>query len=233
MAQIIENVAHRVGMKTAEDLFDTIGYGGIPMSRIAVRLRDECEKMLKVQETEQQNADEAVLADVQEKGARRAANVKGGGVIVDGAAGCLVKFAKCCNPLPGDPVIGFVTRGFGISVHKRDCPNAVAGVADASQADRWLSAHWEKEKRDSVYEAALSILAEDKIGVLAEISAALADMRVPVMTINVAPPKNARAVINLTVGCRDTEHYHSIVSRLNAIETIISVVRGADGKAFS
>ena len=233
MEQIIESVARRLGVQSAEDLYDTVGYGGIAMSRIAVRLRDECNKLIKTQEDAAKDIDAEALAIIQEKNAQRSASQHSkGGVVVDGAAGCLVKFAKCCNPLPGDPVIGFVTRGFGISVHKRDCPNAISGAADASQADRWLPAHWEKDTGNSTYEASLALLAEDKIGVLAEVSAALAEMRVPVMTVNVAPPKNERAVIYLTVGCRDTEHYNSIVSRLRAIPTVLSVMRNADRKAF-
>lgn len=81
-----------------------------------------------------------------------------------------------------------------------------------------------------MYEAALCIVAEDKIGVLAEVSAALAEMRIPVLTINVAPPKEERATINLTVGCKDINHYHAIVNRLNAIPTVIRVSRGQDRK---
>ena len=230
--EVIESVARRLGMQSAEDLFDTVGYGGIAMSRIAVRLRDECVKMLKTQETESKDADAAALADIHEKSAQHKGSARGaGGIVVDGAAGCLVKFAKCCNPLPGDSVIGFVTRGFGVSVHKRDCPNALSGVADASQSDRWLPAHWEAETRSAMYEASLSIVAEDKIGVLAEVSATLAEMRVPVMTVNVAPPKNERAVIHLTVGARDIEHYNTIVARLRAIHTVLSVTRSTDRKA--
>ena len=232
-AEVIENVARRLGVQSAEDLYDTVGYGGITMSRIAVRLRDECNKLIKAQEESAKDVDAEALALIQEKSEKRDQSKHGkGGVIVDGAAGCLVKFAKCCNPLPGDPVIGFVTRGFGISVHKRDCPNAIAGSSDPSQEDRWLPAHWEKDTRAATYEASLALLAEDKIGVLAEVSAALAEMRVPVMTVNVAPPKNERAIIYLTVGCRDTEHYNSIVSRLRSIPTVLSVMRNADRKAF-
>ncbi len=233
MEEVIESVARRLGVQSAEDLYDTVGYGGITMSRIAVRLRDECNKLIKAQEDAVKDADAEALAIIQEKSALRSRSQHShGGVVVDGAAGCLVKFAKCCNPLPGDPVIGFVTRGFGISVHKRDCPNAISGSKEPSQADRWLSAHWERDTGNSTYEASLALLAEDKIGVLAEVSAALAEMRVPVMTVNVAPPKNERAVIYLTVGCRDTEHYNSIVSRLRAIPTVLSVMRNADRKAF-
>ncbi len=233
MTEITESVAKRLGVQTVDDLYDTVGYGGISMSRIAVRLRDESNKYLKNQETPTVEADAAALADMSEKSRQSKKSHGKGGIIVDGAEGCLVKFAKCCNPLPGDSVIGFVTRGFGVSVHKRDCPNAIVGASDASQSDRWLPAHWEKQAQKEEYEASLTIVAEDKIGVLAEISVALAEMRVPVMTINVAPPKNARAVIHLTVGCKDTEHYNSIVSRLRAISTILSVERHADRKANS
>ena len=214
---------------TLDDLFDTVGYGGISLSRIAVRLKEESTRFLRAQAAEsapQKSADEAALADMQEKSCTRVQKKQNGGIVVDGAEGCLVKFARCCNPLPGDAVIGFVTRGFGVSVHKRDCPNAVAGVADPAQADRWLSAHWEeKSEGGKMYEASLSLLAEDKIGVLAEVSVALAEMKIPVLTINVAPPKDGRAIINLTVGCKDTEHYRAIVSRLSAIPTILRVTR--------
>ena len=229
-AAIIEKVAERLGIRTAEDLFDAVGYGGLALSRVSVRLREESERVLKTQmPATAKQADEAVIADVQEKSKEHARSHASGGVVVDGASGCLVKFAKCCNPLPGDAVIGFVTRGFGVSVHKRDCPNAVSGVSNPEQAGRWLSAHWESERGKATYEAALCLFTEDKIGVLAEVSAALADMRVPVHTINVAPPKEGRAVINLTVGCKDTQHYSAIVARLKSISTILRVSRGQEG----
>ncbi len=231
---IIDTVAGKLGLRSAEDLFDAVGYGGIALTRVSVRLREEAERFLKTQATVNANnarqADEAVIADVQEKSKEHTGRNHGnGGVVVDGASGCLVKFAKCCNPLPGDSVIGFVTRGFGVSVHKRDCPNAVAGVGNPEQAGRWLSAHWEEERGKATYEAALCLYAEDKIGVLAEVSAALAEMKVPVLTINVAPPKEGRAVINLTVGCRDTGHYNSIVARLKSISTVLRISRGQEG----
>ncbi len=233
MEEITLSVAKRLGVQTLDDLYDTVGYGGISMSRIAVRLRDESGKYIKTQESATKEADAAALADMSEKSRQSKKSHGKGGIVVDGAEGCLVKFAKCCNPLPGDAVIGFVTRGFGVSVHKRDCPNAISGAADPAHADRWLPAHWEKQAQKEEYEASLTIVAEDKIGVLAEISVALAEMRVPVLTVNVAPPKNARAVIHLTVGSKDTEHYNSIVSRLRAIPTILSVERRADRKATS
>ena len=229
--EILGNVARRTGMQSEEDLYNTIGYGGMPVARIAVKLRDESTRLLKSQESAELTAqaqDAAVLASVNAQGKGHARNT--GGIVVDGAEGCLVKFAKCCNPLPGDPIIGFVTKGFGISIHKRDCPNAVAGVSDPTQASRWLSAHWDVRNASATYEASLTLVVEDAIGVLASISTALADMKVPVLSVTTVPPKDNRAVINLTVGCKDTEHYNLIVAKLRGVKTVISVSRSQNGK---
>ena len=228
--EIFTATAERMGMATLDDLFDTVGYGGLTLSRVAVRLKEESAKLLRAQATATEapkTADEAAMESIKEKSRVRASKKQSGGVIVDGAEGCLIKFARCCNPLPGDSIIGFVTRGFGVSVHKRDCPNAVSGVADTSQASRWLSAHWEQktETQSEMYEASVSILTEDKIGVLADVSIALAEMKIPVHTINVAPPKDGKAIIHLTVGCKNTEHYNAIVARLRAIPTVIRITR--------
>lgn len=226
-AELVQTVSARVGMQNVEDLYNTIGFGGISMSRISVKLRDECARMLKNQQAvNRKEADEAAFAGVPETSVERRGKKKNdGGIIVDGLSGCQVKFAKCCTPLPGDPVIGFVTRGYGVSIHKRDCPNAIAGVS-SDQKDRWVVAHWENEKgTGSVFEAALRIVTEDKIGVLADISAALADMRVSVLSANIMTAKDGKGLIILTVECHDTGHYEQIVTRLRAIPTVQNVQR--------
>ena len=153
-----------------------------------------------------------------------------GGIIIDGEAGCQVKFAKCCNPLPGDKIVGFITRGFGVSIHKSDCPNVSSSRKNEENLSRWVRAEWEKEdpsaKSSEIYEAHLQILAEDKIGVLASISMALADMKVSISQINTQPQKNGDVAINIHVGCKSTSHYEAIVSRLRSISSVISVTRG-------
>ncbi|MBP3437079.1 MAG: bifunctional (p)ppGpp synthetase/guanosine-3',5'-bis(diphosphate) 3'-pyrophosphohydrolase [Clostridia bacterium] len=224
--EIILAVARRVGMQTAEDLYNTIGYGGMPVSRIAVKLRDESARVLKSQQDaalQTEQTDAAVLADFQENKPKRIKN--NGGIVVDGATGCLVKFAKCCTPLPGDAIIGFVTKGFGVSIHKRNCPNAVKGVENPEQKGRWLSAFWDNQSASSLYEVTLSVLTQDKIGALAGITTALAEMKVSVLSLSTAPPKDDKALISITVGCRDVAHYNTIVSRLRTVKTVISVTR--------
>ena len=144
--------------------------------------------------------------------------------------GCMVKFAKCCNPLPGDSVIGFVTKGFGISIHKLDCPNVIQGRKNPENASRWKEAHWEgaveSGRSNSIYEALLQIYVDDRIGMLADITTALADMRVSIMQINVTPRTDAAYVINMKIGCRNIDHYNSIVSRLRGLRGVDNILRG-------
>ena len=142
----------------------------------------------------------------------------------------MVKFAKCCNPLPGDPVIGFVTKGFGISIHKLDCPNVIQGRKQAENAERWKEAHWEasEERGDgrSIYEALLQLHADNRIGMLADITTALADMRVSILQVNVMYKSDGNAIINLKVGCKNIGHYESIVSRLRGLNGVTGILRG-------
>ena len=154
---------------------------------------------------------------------------KSGGILIDGDAGYQVKFARCCNPLPGDKIVGFVTRGFGVSVHKADCPNVIASRGNEDNLARWVRAEWEEvedSNRSSVYEALIQISADDEIGVLAGISVALADMKVSISQINTQQGKDGAMVINIVVGCRNVSHYESIVSRLRSLPKILSVRRG-------
>ena len=141
-----------------------------------------------------------------------------------------VKFARCCNPLPGDEVIGFVTKGYGISIHKRDCPNAVAGMTNPEQADRWLSAEWDVEEftggTKPVYEVSLTIYAENDIRLVSNITTALADMKVTLLAINTKKRTDDDIIIQLTVGCKNVDHYNSILSRLKQVPRVRNIERG-------
>ena len=128
-----------------------------------------------------------------------------------------------------DKIVGFVTRGFGVSIHKADCPNVIASRGNEDNLARWVRAEWEQVEENSkasVYEALIQISAEDGIGVLAGISVALADMKVSISQINTQPGKDGDMTINIVVGCRNVSHYESIVSRLRSLPKILSVRRG-------
>ena len=223
--EIITGIAKKVSINSAEDFYNTIGFGGLSLTRFIPRIKEEIEK-IRIAEEGPLTAEEE-LAKVKLTNVTRR-NHKSGGIIIDGDSGYQVKFAKCCNPLPGDRIVGFVTRGFGVSIHKADCPNVIASRGNEDNLARWVRAEWEQneESSSSLYEASIQIVAEDQIGVLATISMALADMKVSISQINTQLGKDGGVSINIVVGCRNVDHYNSIVSRLRSLPKIISVRRG-------
>ena len=225
--EVVATVGQRLGFMSADDLYNTLGYGGISISKVAAKFHDEFEKTVVV-ETEEAPAELTVdkVKTVAPK------NIKSnGGIVVDGASGCLVKFARCCNPLPGDSVIGFITKGYGISVHNVDCPNVVQNRKNPENADRWVEAHWETGNTSGggntdMYEAQINIFVFDRLGMIADISVALSEMKVFLLQINTTKSGGERSVINLKISCKNVDHYRSIVSKIKSIDGVIDVVRG-------
>lgn len=224
--EVLLKVAQRVGIQTIDDFYNIIGYGGLSVSKIAAKLRDEFDRTVKPDE-ELPMTEEQIQAEVVKSGKSKSS----GGVIIDGVDGCSVKFSKCCNPLPGDSIIGFITKGYGISVHKIDCPNVIAGQSNREYDGRWVSAKWEKGSNlvgvGGNFEAILQIYAKNGQMLLADITGALADMHIMLLQINTQKTRVPDdIIINITVGCKNLEHVSSIVSRIRAVEGVESVKRG-------
>lgn len=224
--EVVATVGQRIGYMSADDLYNTLGYGGIALSKVAGKLKDEFERSF-ANESENEPVEQMTVEQVKTVAPK---NIKSnGGIIVDGLEGCLVKFARCCNPLPGDSVIGFITRGHGVSVHKTDCPNVKLGQESAENAGRWVNAHWEESKGGGavdLYEAQISIYVLDRMGLIADVSVALSEMKVQLLQINTVKNGNDGGIINLKISCKNVEHYRSIVSRLRSIENVLDITRG-------
>jgi len=223
--EIVETVGKRMGFNSADDVYNTIGYGGVAISKLASKLKDEFERTVKpaVEAPKITEAEQVQVAKAPHAGKGR------GGVIVDGESGCMVKFAKCCNPLPGDNIIGFITKGYGVSIHKRDCPNAISGRNDPENADRWVNAIWEYDtgsNNNEIYEALMQIVARNTITLIADITMALAEMKVSILQINSQKRPDDSIIIGLKVGCKNIDHFNSIVSRLRALKDVDDVKRG-------
>ena len=220
--EIVANVARRIGMQDTDDLYNMLGYGGMPLSKISAKLRDEFDRIVRGPQTKLHPEEIKLTGSRQMKAT--------GGVIVDGEDGCVTKFARCCNPLPGDNIIGFITRGYGVSIHKIDCQNVLRGQADPEQRDRFINAHWiygsADESAGGLYESRITVTAESSISLLADITAALADMKVSLLGINTQKKGSDMMLVNLTVGCKNIGHYNSIVSRLKSVRSVVSVSRG-------
>lgn len=218
--EIVLNTAQKNGMESADDLYNMIGYGGLSMSKISRRLKEEFDRIVTPEPEEPQITDISQIQTVASKHG-------GNGVIVDGEEGCVVKFAKCCNPLPGDAIVGFITKGFGISIHKYDCPNIMAELG--KNKDRLVTVEWRRgeiESRSNGYEALLQIFSEDRISMLADISSALAEMRVSITQIYSQKKSDGETIINIAVTCKNVSHLHSIVARLKSIPGVNDIKRG-------
>ena len=152
-----------------------------------------------------------------------------GSVIVDGVDGCQVKYAKCCNPLPGDKLVAFVTKGFGISVHKADCINIAQKRASGEDESRFKEAQWVDEyvngAQNRTFEAVVHINAVNSYVLIAEITMALADMRVSILQMNSQNKNDNEVNITMTLGCKNLEHLYSIQARLRSIRDVLHVSR--------
>ncbi len=221
---IVSVIAKRVGINNVDDFYNTLGFGGISLSRFIPKIKDEIEKLRSDSDTPLTTEEEISKIKLAPTSRRKSS----GGIIIDGEAGYQVKFAKCCNPLPGDRIVGFVTRGFGVSVHKADCPNVIASRGNEDNLARWVRAEWETQDnaQSSTYEASIQILSEEGIGVIAGISVALADMKVNISQINTQVTKDGDNIVNVVIGCRNVAHYDAIVSKLRSVPKVISVKRG-------
>lgn len=224
--EIVKNIAERMMMADADDLYNNIGYGGIALSRISAKLRDEFDRVVNPVTPEE------LAAKQQEKQAKLAQRRTGGdksqSVIIDSVSGCEVKFAKCCNPLPGDSIIGFITKGYGVSIHKYDCENVVAGLKRPEDKDRWVVASWAEavEKQEfGDFEAGINVYAVYSQRIIADITVALSDLKVALVSLTTRE-NGDDMILHLVVKCSNIEHLHNILKSLKRIQGVRDVTRG-------
>ena len=206
----LENLARRNRCNSVEEMYAAIGYGGLQLSRMLSKLKEEYAKL---KETDPK----PVAVELKQVHSSD-------GVVVEGIDNCPIKFAKCCSPLPGDDIVGFVTRGFGVSIHKRDCANVRESMRHPENADRWVRAYWATDVKEN-YKASLELTCMDRANLVSDIALALGDMRVPIYSLMARAAEQGRARMSVTVGITNTEHLNSVVSRLQKVKDVISVTR--------
>ena len=214
--QLLKIICERQKMPTPDDFYAALGYGGIILSRIMPMVKDEYNKIMSAQEKT------AARLLKQKK------TVSSEGVVVEGIDNCLIKLSRCCNPIPGDDIVGFITRGHGISVHKRDCTNVPKDLASALEPERWMRVYWNAdEKRD--FMASLTLTCLTGGGVMNEIFSTLNGIHVAVQSINTRATKDGRTLVNLSLSANSVEHLRSIMGKLKKTQGVLSVERsGAD-----
>ena len=147
-----------------------------------------------------------------------------GGVIIENMENCLVKFARCCNPVPGDSIIGFITRGYGVSIHKLDCINVPKDMSLVEEPERWVSVKWEESVRDE-FKATLNIKAKNRNALLADITTQLASIHVMIHAISARESQGNDVLMSVTVGVNSLDHLKSVIEKLDKIEGIYDVFR--------
>ncbi len=212
MAEFIGNIATRLHLADADEFYAAIGYGGILISKIMPRIREDYNK--------RQSAQKAIeLPDVAPK--RKASSE---GVVVEGIDNCLIKLSRCCAPLPGDEIIGFITRGHGVSIHKRDCSNVPVDIAAASEPERWIPAYWDNVRSES-FATTLQINAIDREGMVIDVMNTVYNMRIGLHSINAKQTKDGNCTVIITVSAENVEHLRSIIARLEKISGVYHIER--------
>ncbi|MBN1891388.1 MAG: bifunctional (p)ppGpp synthetase/guanosine-3',5'-bis(diphosphate) 3'-pyrophosphohydrolase [Clostridiales bacterium] len=249
--EYLEVALRKFSFSVVEDMYAAVGYGGIPASKIIGKLKDEHIKALPEEERfalgyRVTPAGQVVYSPIQvniaedgeistpktvTKGQRRKKNDTG--VRVKGVDNCLVHLSRCCSPMPGDPIIGFVTRGNGVGVHRTDCPNiknilknAGESGKDAEKASRLIDVYWDESGEVGGYQIEVSILAHDRHHLLADVSNAIAEEKVSIISASLKAMKDVTANIRMTVEVRSQSQYDRVVGRLKAISDVIEVRRG-------
>ena len=210
--EFLASLARRNHCNTVEELYAAIGYGGLQMARILPKLKDEYNRL------------KATVAEPKPVTVDIKAPHASGGVVVEGIDNCPVKFAKCCSPLPGDEIIGFVTRGFGVSIHKKDCANVRESLRHPENRARWVNAYWADDVRED-YKATLELVCMDRANLVSDVALALGDMRVPIYSLDARAAEQGRARMTVTVGINNTEHLNNVVARLRKVKDVMSVTR--------
>ncbi|MCQ2455302.1 MAG: bifunctional (p)ppGpp synthetase/guanosine-3',5'-bis(diphosphate) 3'-pyrophosphohydrolase [Clostridia bacterium] len=208
---IVGEVAKRYHFPNNDDFFAAIGYGGILLSKIMPRIRDDYFKKVQASKPIQ-------VVEIPEKQSST------GGVVVEGIDNCLIKLSKCCAPLPGDEIIGFITRGHGVSIHKRDCTNVPKDISKSEEPKRWISAHWNTKKTNK-FTSTLQIDSIDRDNLIVDIMNVISNMRISLNSINAKQAKGGNCKIIITISCESVEHLKSIINHLEKISGVFSVER--------
>ncbi len=203
----------RHNCSTLDDFYASIGYGGVLLPKIMQRLKDNYIKLY----GDTPEPEEQLPLKIHRKG-------NSGIVFEDTITDMPVRFSQCCNPLPGDEIVGFITRGHGVSIHKKTCPNFISSAANEENADRWKKVEW-TETPKSDFHAVIEVLAIDRGDILSNVIMTIAEAKTPIISSSSRRLKNGNTVIKATVAVSGKEQLAVLLERLQKIHDVISVTR--------
>lgn len=218
----VDMLCKKYSFSSLDDIYAAVGYGGLTVNKGVGKLREEYRQAMKKEKPET----EIVQSEqTPQKKKKTASN----GVIVEGIEGCLVRFSRCCNPVPGDEIIGYITRGRGVSVHRKDCTNIVSSEKHGD-TERLINVYWEKEQdKNTSYLSEIQIMANDRKGLLAEIASTISELKILITGMNLKTTKNQTAVVNIVIEINSTDELNQVVKKIRNISGVYDVQRKADG----
>ena len=226
--EVLPHLLKKVGSGSLDDLYAAIGYGGMTAQKAVNRIKDELLRLTR--DKNEKAAAERLAAQAASPqlsapaklipGAKRSES----GIIVEGLDNCLVKFAKCCTPVPGDPVVGFITRGFGVSVHRQDCPNAHPDKRKPDEAGRWVKVSW-GESEQTTYQTSLEISAKDRDALALDVTMALTAAKVRVSSFSARGLPDGYALVSIVLEVKDKNELTSLINKLGQISGVYQVKR--------
>ena len=221
LEDFVLNLAKRQHINTLEDFYAAIGYGGVLLSRLMPRVKEEFQKTYRSAAEEEKKA---ALLPQQTAAAGKKPGKPTSGVIVEGLDSCLVKFAKCCNPLPGDPIVGFITRGYGVSIHKQDCVNVLNSPAE--NEGRWVRAEWASNVTSEKFKSTIDITSQPRDTLLADVTILLSNMHIPMHALVAKESKDHSVIlIQVTVEVNGVDQLSYLLNSLRAIKGVEDVRR--------
>ena len=221
----VPNVLKKLSFNSVDDMYAAIGYGGVTALKVIGRLREDIQRILHQHQAERQAE---VPVQGQPEVMRPAVPQRKGehGIIVEGLSNCLVKFSKCCSPVPGDDIVGFITRGYGVSVHRADCPNVLRSRDNPAEAGRWIRVSW-ADKTSESYHTVLQIVAKDRISLIVDVSTVLSATKTRVLSLNARSTPDGFALLDLGIEVNGRDQLKTVMNRLEQIQGVMKVTRPA------
>lgn len=215
-ADMFSSLLGKYGFKQTEDVFATLGYGGSSASKFLARFKENCKLDMR------NNSEISELPG--EFFVKTTSKVNNSGVIVDGIENCLIRISHCCRPVPGDDIIGYVTRGRGVAIHRTDCVNVVNSNVSGVEENRFINVCWSGEV-ESNFQTLLCITATDRNSLIMDVTGVTSDLRIPIKSMNARSAKNNLAIIDITVEVKDTMQLENAIKKIKTISGVLSVVR--------
>ena len=226
--EVLETLLKKLRFHSLDELYAAIGYGGMSAQKSVARMKEELTRMGRMERQQFLLPDHDTIfpATKSQPAHRTRPHSSKTGVIVEGLDNCMVKFSKCCTPVPGDPIVGFITRGFGVSVHRCDCPNANPGHRRPEEAGRWIEVGWADSEQE-FYQTSLEISAKDRDGLALDVAMALSTQQVKVNNLSARSQPDGYATIYLLLSVKNVRELSAVTHKLSQISGVFLVRRSA------